>query len=179
MRYVYSYFPFLWVFLSLEEASAQCLQSCMFWTAKLLQNIVLISMAVKPSPAVSPKPMDHFPPHHSGLSQPVVLLSPQTLSVLQINSWGSLWYLQSAPECHTITTKERSFIFLPTGAPSILKPNPSHLHIWSKSVPPQPGDGLLSPQGTSPSRVRSSRQEIVSKRKTDQKQQRFERTWNH
>lgn len=71
-----------------KKPPAQCLQSCMFWTAKLLQNIVLTSMGVKPSPAVGPNPMDHFPPQDSELSQPVALLSPQTLSVLQIKFLG-------------------------------------------------------------------------------------------
>lgn len=104
-----------------KKPAAQCPQSCMFWTAKFLQNLVLISMGVKPSSAVGPNPTDLFPPHDSGLSQLAALLFPQTLPVLQIGSGGSPWYLQSAPRVSQDKHKERSFILLPTRAPSIFK----------------------------------------------------------
>lgn len=115
----------------------------MFWRAKLLQNIVLVSMGVKPSPAVSPAPgitfrVSQFPGEELCSLLRLFLCSKSILGQPVVFAVCSQSVTQQPH-------KERSFVFLPTGAPSVLKPNPSHLHIWSRSVPPQAGGASVPP----------------------------------
>lgn len=164
MRYVYSYFRFPWVFLSLEEATSTVSSVLHGLDSKAPAEHCSDQHGSKTQPSCRSQ-SHHLPPHDSGLSQPVALLPPQTLSVLQVNSQGSPWYLQSAPRVpyDKHTRRGALFPFAPEHHQYQNQNHPTCTSGASQCHLSQTTGSSWSfhrPRGTSPSRVRSSRQEI-------------------